>query len=170
MNDEHPALFFYEHVIQRLVVTAKFAGSVQHATLLMQLAKRAIFDSSILTELAKSSPSCVSAVPTHWLTRLERGVDLPQAFGLMLSRALALPFVMLLTRTSYFHRQSLAANKAERLGKITGVFALKPSKASYERVVLVDDIVTTGATFAEAKRMLKLRHGKVSSLALARTP
>ena len=170
LKNNKPALFFYEGVIKQLVVNAKYYRSLHHAEVLMRLLEHALERSTILQEIAACAPDCVSAIPSHWLTRLIRGVDLPQLFALMLARMLAKPFVISLKRNSYFQRQTRAMNRRERIQGIVGAFSLMKTKANLGHILLVDDIVTTGATFDESKKLLKNIGEETTYLAIARTP
>jgi predicted amidophosphoribosyltransferase len=166
LTERRPALFFYEGIIKKLVIGAKFYSSLQHAEVLMRLAQQAA-----MHEVIKAiAPDCISAVPTHWLNRIRRGVDLPQLFGQLLSRMFAVPFVSCLRRVNYFHHQVLATSKGERVRGIRGAFSIRRKKNTYGRILLVDDIVTTGATFDESRKMLRAKSDDVVCLALARTP
>ncbi len=52
--------------------------------------------------------------------------------------------------------QAETKNRTERLKNILGSFAVKdPEKITGKNIILVDDIVTTGATLTEARRVLK---------------
>ncbi len=63
--------------------------------------------------------------------------------------------------------------RAERLRNVRGAFALDPARAATlhgQRVVLIDDVMTTGASLAEAARALRTAGvAHITALAFART-
>lgn len=63
--------------------------------------------------------------------------------------------------------------RADRLNNVRGAFALHPTRAAAlhdRRVVLVDDVMTTGASLAEAARALRAAGAaQITTLAFART-
>ena len=65
-------------------------------------------------------------------------------------------------------------NRAQRLGNLDGVMVAHPSRAQHlagRRVLLIDDVSTTGATLQAAGRALRQAGAReVSALVLARTP
>lgn len=67
--------------------------------------------------------------------------------------------------------QHQCRNMAERAANVCGLYALRPGVAlTGEGIVLVDDIITSGATMAECARILREAGAKeVIGLALART-
>ena len=75
-----------------------------------------------------------------------------------------------LTRPLNREAQSLAKSRAARATNIAGCFLVpKPETVSGAKIILVDDVATSGATLAEAARTL--RHagaGKVIALVVAR--
>lgn len=58
--------------------------------------------------------------------------------------------------------------RALRLTNVSGAFAAKRERARNTHVILIDDVVTTGATLIEAARTLEAAGASVTLLALAR--
>ncbi len=52
-------------------------------------------------------------------------------------------------------KQSKIKNRAERLKNIVGAFSASSEKISGRNIILIDDVITTGATMTEAMRALK---------------
>ena len=53
-------------------------------------------------------------------------------------------------------RQTKTRSRSERKNNLRGCFAIKhPEKIKGKNIILIDDIVTTGATISEARKMLK---------------
>ncbi len=113
----------------------------------------------------------VVPVPLHWRRRVYRGFD--QAW-LLASHAcahasVARPSIVLRRVRSAPPQSTLSA--AERVANLVDAFAVPDERAVAERpIILVDDVVTTGATLAAAAEPL-LRAGatRVVGIALART-
>ncbi|MBI2033028.1 MAG: ComF family protein [Candidatus Levybacteria bacterium] len=120
--------------------------------------------------LATNKYAVFTSVPLHDRRQKERGYNHAE----LLAKALALyfqkPYVSCLVRVKPTITQ-VGLAREERKENIKNAFILKenlksPSEAS--TLFIVDDIVTTGATFLEAAKVLK-RQGikKVYGLALA---
>ena len=110
----------------------------------------------------------VVPVPLHRRRLAERGFNQAALLGRPLARALGVPLVTgRLVRVRPTPPQAeLAA--AERRDNVRGAFALR--RPLPDRVLLVDDVRTTGATLAEAARTLADEGHDVFTLTLARAP
>ncbi len=63
--------------------------------------------------------------------------------------------------------QAQVENRNERLKNIVGSFDIKnPEKIKGRNIILIDDVTTTGATFNEARKILK-KHGAKKIIAFA---
>ena len=107
-------------------------------------------------DAAALSPDFVVPVPMFWARRLKRGTNSPDILAGCLARHLSVPLVqgMLVRRRNTSPQPSVKPR--QRFSNVRGAFRLR---AGYDldglRVVLVDDILTTGATASEVAGLLK---------------
>jgi ComF family protein len=107
-------------------------------------------------ELAAAKPDCIVPIPMYWTRRLSRAMNSPDVLSHCLGDRLAAPVRRdILTRC----RNTLPQKNlrpSERIRNMRGAFRVRPN-ANLEglRVLLVDDVLTTGATCSEAAKMLK---------------
>lgn len=98
----------------------------------------------------------VVPVPLHWVRRWRRGYNQAEAIGRELAAALGLPHdagVLRRVKPTAQHAQPSAAARREN---IRGAFVAKrPASVAGRTVLLVDDVMTTGSTAAEAARVLR---------------
>jgi ComF family protein len=110
-------------------------------------------------------------VPVHAARRRQRGFDQAELLALGIGRKLALPVVGAVARASKTTAQH-ALGKTARATNVGHAFAAHPVLGASIRgkwVVLVDDLITTGATVAGCASVLyDSGAAAVSALALAR--
>jgi ComF family protein len=113
----------------------------------------------------------VVPVPLHWRRRLARGFNQAEAIARPLAARLGLPCERLLRRRRATAPQS-GLDRAARRRNPRGAFAAPRPPAIHGRaVLLVDDVVTTGATLDAAARCLRRAGARaIVALAAARTP
>lgn len=99
-------------------------------------------------------PQVVLPVPMHWWRRLSRGYDHAGMLARTLARQLNLPLGDELVRIRHTPPQPGLSRKA-RVENVRGAFGLTATAGIRgARVLLVDDVTTTGATADEAVRTL----------------
>lgn len=98
----------------------------------------------------------VVGVPMHWSRRLERGINGPDRLAARLAHHLGAPFRASALKRGRVTRLQGSLGPRERFRNVRGAF-VAPKKALVcgRRVLLVDDILTTGATCSEAAHVLQ---------------
>ncbi len=158
--------FLYRGLLRRLVLGLKFGGAAVLAEPLGSYLARAA-----LSRLPPSSSSLVSWVPLGKSRAEMRGYDQAGLLARWAAAGLGLPAVPTLERVRETLPQSGLGAK-ERGRNVCGCFALHPRCRALPgtRVLLVDDVVTTGATAAEAAAVLGRAGFDVVVMALAVAP
>lgn len=125
---------------------------------------------ALLVDAAKDLPDGVDAllpVPLYRLRQLRRGYNQALELARPVARARALPMIGNVRRVCHTPYQS-GLDAAKRRSNLDGAFRIDGTPCA-RHVVIVDDVVTTGATCrALARLLLGAGVEKVSVLALAR--
>ncbi|HXU33083.1 MAG TPA: phosphoribosyltransferase family protein [Thermoanaerobaculia bacterium] len=113
----------------------------------------------------------VVPVPLHWTRRVARGFDQAERIAVPLAEGLRLPVVRALTRRWATRAQTRLGRTARR-ANLAGAFRIGDSRAvAGRRILLVDDVTTTGATLEAAAAVLRAAGAaEVLGLTAARTP
>ncbi len=102
-----------------------------------------------------AGPDWLIPIPSHPRRVRQRGFNPPELLGRLLARRLALPLFAHVRRTRHTAPQT-GLTEAGRRRNLTGAFRVRrPELLKGKRVVLVDDILTTGTTANELARALK---------------
>lgn len=97
----------------------------------------------------------VTWVPVSPLRKLLRGYDQDELLAKVIAWELGLPCVPLLKKVRHNRAQSGITGYARRRANVLGVYqTVNTEKIPGAKILLVDDILTTGATAGECARML----------------
>lgn len=111
----------------------------------------------------------VVPMPLHWCRRWQRGFNQSELLARPTARRCGIPMLNAVRRTRATAAQAGLSN-ARRRENVAGAFRVKkPQKVAGRRILLIDDVMTTGATASACALALK-RAGasSVTLLALAR--
>ena len=141
------APYLYGEGLAEMLARAKFSRREDLAVGLGHL----LADDSVAADLAREA-TALAPIPLGKVRRRERGFNQSAVIAGVLAKRWSLPMRYALTRARETLRQSDLALAARR-ENIQGAFMC--AEAPAKNVVLVDDIVTSGETVAEATRALK---------------
>lgn len=121
-----------------------------------------------------ASVDVVTPVPLAFLRRLGRGFNQAETIADAVAKVGGLPLRTLLARRRGTRPQSLILERTARQLNPLGAFKATGEMGKAWRgchILLVDDVVTTGATLdAAARSLLEAGAGEVTALVVARTP
>lgn len=94
-------------------------------------------------------------VPTGWFKRLTRGFDQCELLALAVGKELGMTPQPLIRKIRSNRTQSTIRGEAKRRANVLGVYQVTdPEQVKDKRILLLDDIITTGATAGECARIL----------------
>lgn len=165
----------YGDRLRELIMGYKFQGSLAHLGLFQRLAlaawrgREAATQESGGQESGAKEPDMVVPVPLHPRRLLWRGFNQSLELARLLAREQGLPLLPgALVRVRHTRPQStLPARERER--NIAGAFRADPALVGGARVLLVDDVMTTGSTLKACARELRAAGAEgVEALVVAR--
>ncbi len=139
----------YEGTVRASILRYKFKGAVTYADCYGKLVADCVRDN------LSGRYDLITWVPLSVRRARSRGYD--QAMLLALAVALELDDVAAetLVKTGHVPAQSTIQDKEARRANVSGVFEIKDTELiDGKRILLVDDIITTGATLSESARVL----------------
>ncbi len=147
----------YHGVVKDLIAMMKFEN------------KRSIarYFGSKLPIIKPDSEYIVSFVPCDGPSRRARGYDQAELLAKSYARSTNSDFRPLLVRIK--HKKQVGQKRSDRFTNVAGNFQLKAGRLDGQHVMLVDDVVTTGATIGECTKVLREAGAKsVWALAVAK--
>jgi len=115
-------------------------------------------------------PDVIVPIPKHWLKRWSRGTNTAEMLADVVGESLGVPVAHRALRVSRATEKQSLLGRGARMSNATGSLAVtKHYDWTKAKVLIVDDIMTTGSTTNEAARVLKgAGADQVSALVAAR--
>ncbi|MDQ7799331.1 MAG: ComF family protein [Candidatus Edwardsbacteria bacterium] len=114
----------------------------------------------------------VLAVPLHNARKRERGYNQAQLLADQLGKVLKIPAHHDIIFRARHTRSQTTLNKEERLRNVEGIFKVKsPEKIRDKTIILIDDVLTTGATIGSCgQSLMKAGAKRILAMTAAAAP
>ena len=138
----------YDGVLRSSVLALKYHHDIGLAELLLpdlvQVLSKAQFDFDLIVP-----------VPLNRIRQRERGYNQVAVWGKLLSKFLGVPMIShaIIRTKNTLSQVKLPSEK--RMQNVRGAFSVQPEYIQGKRILLLDDVITTGATLLECANQLK---------------
>ncbi len=153
--DSFTAVWYYEGYVRRSLLRFKFYGKRHLAVSYGRL---------LAMEIAKSHPEgfdILTWVPISKRRKLRRGYDQVELIAKAAGQELGCTPIPTLKKIRHNPAQSGLHDAAQKRANVLGAYrCIAPETVKDKRILLLDDILTTGATAGEAARTLKTMGAK----------
>ncbi|GBC93184.1 Amidophosphoribosyltransferase [bacterium HR15] len=154
----------YQGPLRRAIINLKFRRWLRAVEALSALVIE-------LMDRPENAPLCqvdgLIPVPIHRLRRAMRGFNQAEEIARLVSQQRGIPLLSHLLRRRFYRRPQVGLTGAQRWENVQGAFeVVSPEQVRGRRILLLDDVFTTGSTFDACADALK-RAGAAEVMALA---
>ena len=154
--------FYYNDTMKSLIHRYKFGGEYALADLFSSMLYERIKDIKELHEF-----DFITSVPISRKRFLTRGFNQAELIARKVSEMLDIPYVICIHKCRHTIAQSVL-KKRKRVDNIKNAFIADSERVSRKRILLVDDIITTGSTMNEcAKELFSKKADYVAGISFA---
>ena len=142
-------MWYYKDNVRKSIHRFKFYGFQHYANIYGRLLALRL-DSESLTDV-----DMVSWVPISGLRKLKRGYDQSRLLAKAVAKELRVTPLPVLRKIRHTKPQSSLTGESFRRANVSGAYkVVDMERIAGKRILLLDDVVTTGATASECARML----------------
>lgn len=146
--DSFTAVWYYEGNVRKSLLRYKFYGARKNADAYGRL---------LAMKLQSDHPEGfdqLTWVPVSFLRKLRRGYDQVELLANAVGEELGMTPVRLVKKIRHNRPQARITGAAQRRANVLGAYRMEETDISGKRILLLDDILTTGATAGEVGRVL----------------
>ena len=153
--DSFAAVWYYEGNVRKSILRYKFCHARHYAPAYGRLLERKI------SEVYPEGFDVLTWVPVSPLRKLTRGYDQSQLLAEAVGAERNMTPVPLLKKIRHNRPQSGISKEEKRRANVLGAYrTLDRATIAGQRILLLDDVLTTGSTAGECARMLKTAGAK----------
>ncbi len=157
------AAYLYEGIVREAIHQLKFSGNLGLANLFSKILYSVYLYGNQQVDL-------VTAVPLSQNKLNERGFNQSVWIGRPLATRIGVPFKSRALIKMKDTEPQVGLNRVQRHGNLKGAFIAEPKLVNGKKVLIVDDVMTTGATFqACAEALLVAGAKEIYCLSVATT-
>ncbi len=143
------ALWYYKDDVRKSIQRFKFGRRRHYVDTYGKMLALKLSDS------VGADADILSWVPVSPLRKFKRGYDQSQLLAHSVGKLLDLPVAAVLRKRRHTPPQSSITGTAQRRANVMGAYrVIDPKAVAGKRILLLDDVVTTGATASECAKML----------------
>lgn len=140
----------YEGAVKELIHAFKYNGRMSAVPVL----------AGLMTDFIKRYPAVIegvdmiASVPMRRTDKIRRGFNQAEILARNISKKFGIPYCAVLKKAAVTRHQN-ELSRAERLHNLAGVFSIpNPASVRAANILLIDDVMTTGATLNECAKAL----------------
>jgi ComF family protein len=137
------AVFSYNYPLDKLILAGKFHQNIIALNLLGRL---------MGDYLSPTKADALIPVPLHPYTLEERGYNQATLLARPLAQRFKIPLHLEACACVKYKRQQSQLRSAERFHNVRGAFQVLYVDRAWQRIILLDDVMTTGATLNELSK------------------
>lgn len=162
--DGAAAPYRYEGIVRRAVLRAKYGNAPWAAVELGVEMSRLLFGAEIQMRGAEPTPLPVEGYAQGYqmifpvpASGSRRGYNVPERMAQPVAKTIGVPLRTDLLFRTHTDRKQEGLSLEERLSNVANVFYVtRPEEVENKRILLIDDVITTGATVSACTRALLL--------------
>lgn len=134
----------YSGIMRRLIIDFKFKGKLSYGEIISEIMTEKILDKNLRDQV-------ITYVPMHWKKEGERGYNQSKILAEKIARNLNLPCQDVFEKVIDTKFQ-VGLKKFDREENLRDAFHVKNYA---QEIIIVDDVITTGATISELTKIAK---------------
>ncbi len=144
-------IFHDDSVIQKVIHKLKYQQEFSVGKTLGEKTAQILED-----KLNTWNADLIMAIPLHRLRKAERGFNQAEIIAKTIGNCLKIKYVKNILLRKRFTQTQTKLNLKERKANMKDAFRIKRiNKITDKNIILVDDVITTGATVSECAKILK---------------
>lgn len=148
--DQGKAVFVYQGKIKQSMYRFKYSNKREYAAFYADEAVK-----HYVRWVQEKGIEAILPVPMYYWKEKDRGYNQAAMFADTLAKRLKLPLERRMVKRNRNTTPQKELNDVERKKNLSGAFELIPQEIPYKRILLVDDIYTTGSTIDAIAEVLK---------------